>query len=114
MLVEASEFLEQYQRFVNCSTEEVQRWLDLVEGNYCPAKIWGEEKAKNGIKLLTAHFLEMEWTQTAQTGSMATEVARGGTVSAPTSLGDDFSLTTYGRQYLALKKTVPIFGALVL
>jgi Protein of unknown function (DUF4054) len=102
-------FLQQYPRFESVSPGAIQSYLDLAATAYCPVSVWGD-RALSGIALLTAHFLEMEWIQTAQTSGMATQIAAGKGVSAPASSDDDFSLTTYGRQYKLLKATVPASG----
>ena len=108
MLVTVDEFLEQYPIFEKTEFDEeiIEGYLETAE-SLCNSN-W-KKKQQRGIKLLTAHWLTMEMQQTAVTASMGATIAAGNQVRTSGS-EDDFSLTTYGRQYKHLRKTIPTTG----
>lgn len=107
-VVSTDEFLDNYPLFYKTRVDEeiIEGYLETAEC-YCSSK-WNKKRAR-GIKLLTAHWLTMEMQQTAVTAGIGTTIAAG---NSPRVSGseDDFTLTTYGRQYLALKKTILSVG----
>lgn len=101
MVVTRSSFLARYKKFVTQDPEIVD--FALEQSKECViTSLWGQRR-DTGIMLLTAHFLEMEDAQTAETGSRAIAMASGSSGSSLSAQQDDFQLTTYGRRYKMLK-----------
>lgn len=91
-----------YNRFAIAEPLTIQFWLDVAALSFVPASLWGVHRV-TGIMLCAAHFLEMEWAQTAETAGSATAIASGGGGRSPTANTDDFQLTTWGRRFSFLR-----------
>ena len=91
-----------FNRFATLEPLLIQTWLDASTLSYVPASLWGVHRV-TGIMLCTAHFLEMEWAQTAETAGSATAIASGGGGRSPSAQQDDFQLTTWGRRFAFLR-----------
>ena len=104
--VTALEFLALYDEFEVLGIDKVQAVIDYAERNYCSAKSWGG-KQRDGIMLVAAHALTMQVMQTSEMIGSTVSVARGQGGRSGSPADNDFQLTTYGRQYLALRKTLP-------
>ena len=91
-----------YKRFTTVEPLDIQTWLDVAALTYVPASLWGVHRV-NGIMLCAAHFLEMEWAQSAETAGNATAIASGSGGKSPTASTDDFQLTTWGRRFAFLR-----------
>ena len=91
-----------YNRFAEVEPLVIQIWLDSAALSYVPASLWGVHRI-TGIMLCAAHFLEMEWAQTAETAGSATALASGSGGRSPTAQQDDFQLTTWGRRFAFLR-----------
>jgi|GEM_PF-2716058 len=94
-------FVEAFPRFSDRSHEQIKFWLNVAD-IYCPSSMWGELRPQ-GLYLVTAHFLEMLDIQDIETGGKSIPLAAGTGGGSATPQQDDFSLTTWGRQYLFLR-----------
>ena len=101
-MVSVETFLLHYPRFVIVAVDTIQFNLEFASQTFVPASIWGIHR-EQGIMLATAHFLEMEWFQTAETTGTANATASGTGGKAPTSQQDDWLLTTWGRRFKFLR-----------
>lgn len=74
-------------------------------------KIWGN-KASEGVELLAAHFLTAYFYEQAQMAGGAINLNAGqvAQIPSPTGSREDYSATSYGRQYLNLLDSLPITG----
>ena len=104
-----TEFLTYYPDFSVIDSHIIKETLSLAEECYCRGSPWKNKPAmKNqAIKLIAARFLSMRWLQTAEVVGAATSLASGSPGRSPTSQENDFSLTSYGRQYLEIRKRIP-------
>ncbi|WP_099066627.1 DUF4054 domain-containing protein [Nostoc linckia] len=103
-VVSADDFLAKgFHRFATIDPANIQIWLDTATLSYVPASFWGVHRI-TGIMLCAAHFLEMEWFQTAETAGSATAIAAGNGGRSPSAQQDDFQLTTWGRRFTFLRK----------
>jgi hypothetical protein len=102
MVVTLEQFLAKYPRFLPKSAEEIQAQLDVAKKVYAPSSVFGEIR-DHAICLVAAHFLEMDWLQSAETLGVAVQVAAGGGGGSPTSSENDWLLTTWGRQFKYLR-----------
>lgn len=104
MIVTASEFLTQFPMFASKSTVEIERTLQEAERD-CPADRWKADQV-TGIMLKTAHLLAMDWYETSQIVSAAIPLTGGqpGRTASPGS--DDLDVTTWGRRYKKLARSV--------
>ncbi|MBN3946456.1 MAG: DUF4054 domain-containing protein [Nostoc sp. NMS7] len=91
-----------YNRFAIVEPLTIQFWLDTSALSFVPASLWGIHRV-TGIMLCAAHFIEMEWLQTAQTSGSATSIAAGGGGGSLAAQQDDFQLTTWGRRFSFLR-----------
>lgn len=91
-----------YNRFATVEPMYIQNWLDSAALSYVPASLWGVHRV-TGIMLCAAHFLEMEWLQTALTSGAATAIVSGGGGGSLAAQQDDFQLTTWGRRFTFLR-----------
>jgi len=91
-----------YTRFSTIAPLTIQVWLDSAALSYVPASLFGVHRV-TGIMLCAAHFLEMEWAQTAETAGSATAIASGSGGKSATANTDDFQLTTWGRRFSFLR-----------
>lgn len=96
--------------FAEVSATRIQLFLDFAatQINVCA---WGN-KADQGLIYLTGHFLKLD-LDNANGGAAAGPVSQEavGQVSASYQIGESFSdsefgVTSYGRRYLELRKTV--------
>ena len=100
------QFIALYEEFEVLEKSKVIAHLEHVANNYCAPKAWGK-KQQTGIMLLTAHLLYMKWQTQAQVGGAAAKISSGETPSMLNPTDKDLELTTYGRQYLELRNTLP-------
>lgn len=107
----ASEFLAKYPEFGMFAVELIQSWLDDCEAMHCPAVAWKDPiRQRTGVMLRTAHYLEVQRQQIAQSASMGAAVSVGQMVSSSGGQFDDLDQTSYGRQFKQLKATIPRTG----
>lgn len=90
-----------YSKFNVVNPADIQNWLDQA-ALFVPASLWGTHRI-NGIMLCAAHFLEMEWADSAQISGMTTAIAAGNSTTPPAAQQDDFQLTTWGRRFSFLR-----------
>ena len=111
----ATDFLTRYPDFAVIDNHIIQDVLDTNAEIYCGGSVWLEYPIKRrlGVFLSAAHVLTMEWLQTAEVVGAASSLASGSTGRSPTSSENDFQLTTYGRQYLSVKASLPVIGILM-
>ena len=103
-MVDATFFLAIYPQFQTVDLHVIQYQLNFAENNYCSG--WVEPKKTDAVMLIAAHNLSMNWFQQAEIASSASGIASGSGGSSPSGSSNDWELTTYGRQYLALQKTI--------
>lgn len=103
-MVEATQFLTIYPQFSGVPLGAIQYQLDYAANNYCPS--WEEPKKTDATMLITAHNLSMGWLQQAEIASSAAGIASGSGSRSPSGSDNDWSLTTYGRQFLLLRDTI--------
>jgi hypothetical protein len=101
-------FLAIYTMFESVDAMFITHALETSE-MFCPLSVWGDKQVK-GIMLYAAHLLAMDWLQQAEIAAAATSIASGQSSRSQTSAQDDLDLTTYGRQFKLLRKTIPAFG----
>lgn len=111
-MVDATYFLSLYPQFSGVGLHAIQYQLNYAENNYCPD--WNEPKKTDGTMLITAHNISMGWLQQADIASSAAGIASGSGSKSPSGSDNDWSLTTYGRQYLLLRDTIYVPPLLVL
>lgn len=109
MTVTVDEFLALYDDFSTVDRLKVQANLDFCARNYCKGKVWGATR-KDAIMLRAAHRGTMLWFQTAQMAAAATAVSKGTAPANQVAVDNELLLTTYGREYLELRKSLPITG----
>lgn len=109
----AKQFKQLHPDFGGFDDEVIQTHLN-EQANYCPDRTWtwsGEAvpgtTQVRGIRLRVAHILEMQRQQQAQAAGAAAAAAKGKPPSNPSAKGDDWDLTTYGRQYKQLRRSLP-------
>lgn len=103
-MIDATYFLSLYPQFSGIELHLIQYQLNFASNNYCPG--WEEPKKTDGTMLITAHNLSMGWLQQADIASSAAGIASGSGSKSPSGSENDWSLTTYGRQYIALRDTI--------
>lgn len=91
--VTAAEFKLNYRRFRQILDEDIQPILDRVERLHCSYDAW-KDWQKDGIMLLTAHTLDLEYKQEADIGSLAGNVAKGQASGSLSSVSEDWLLLT--------------------
>lgn len=107
----AAEFLEYTKGFEMFSTEELDRWLSLVESIHCPAEIWTDPvRQRQAVILRTAHYLETQRLQMAESANIGASASIGQGASSGGGQMDDLDQTIYGRQFKQLRKTLPTAG----
>lgn len=117
----ASEFIQD-TRFAflgdQFSPEEIQQHLDSTEASYFPPEaiqLWGVT-AIEGVKLLTAHFLQEMLMGQMSIAAAAASIQAGQSVgfqgfSSPLMQSGGYDTTPFGRQYENLRKQViPLTG----
>ena len=106
-LVSLDQFLDKYSQYeeVDPSEIDIEGYLEDAETMYCPAK-WGKRRVR-GIMLLTAHWIELNWEQTAHAASQATQIAAGRAIKVTGNFENDLTLTNYGRQWSNLRNQIP-------
>lgn len=82
---------------------EIQEAIDDAVAD-CPIERWGDEQDR-GVRLLAAHNLICNWQEAAAVVSGSIPLA-GGTASSGSSSGVDLESTTYGRQWIRLRKRI--------
>lgn len=107
-MVSVSDFLTRFPMLEAVPEHAIANILAEQE-IFCPARVWGN-KQNMAILLRAAHVVSMEWIQTGILASSANSIASGGGATAPSGAEDDLDLTTYGRQFKALRKTIPAIG----
>ena len=100
------DFIALHEEFEVLGQQKVTAHLKYVANNYCAPRAWGK-KQQAGIMLLTAHLLYMKWQTQAQVGGAAAKISSGEAPSTLSPTDKDLALTTYGRQYLELRNTLP-------
>lgn len=105
-MVDATFFLSLYPQFSGVELHLIQYQLDFAANNYCPN--WEESKKTAGTMFIAAHNLSMSWLQQADIASSAAGIASGSGSKSPSPSENDWNLTTYGRQYIALRDTIYI------
>lgn len=111
-VVLANEFLSVFPEFADSgfSIDRIDFWLDTVETIHCPSSVWTDPlRRQKAIMLKTAHYLETQRQQMAQTASMGAAISTGQTPGS-NSVSDELDQTSYGRQFKQLRKTLPITG----
>lgn len=94
---------------------DIQLRLDDTEKHYFPEatiELWGDSRAE-GLKLLTAHSLQVDMMNAAMLASMAANLQAGGQASIqPTysSTENGYDLTPFGRQYNQLLRSIAVTG----
>lgn len=101
-----AEFLEIYPCYESRQESEIDFYLTLAS-DYCPLSQWGKRR-NNGIALLTAHFLEVSWRESAVTASLASGLTGGNTISMPSTFDESIKLTDFGRQWNMLRNNIPV------
>lgn len=111
-MITATDFLAKYPDFAILENHIIQDTIDTVSVVYCGGTPWLQRPAKRetGICFATAHLLTMNWIQTAEVVGAASSLASGSPGRSPSSVENDFSLTTYGRQFLQIKQSIPATG----
>lgn len=106
----AEDFFEAYPKYesLNVEEEQIERLIALAQ-NFT-SSTWEERKQTQGIGLLVAHWIETEWLQQIAVSGQASAIAGGQGAGGLTPIENDFTTTAYGRRYLELKKTIPVFG----
>jgi hypothetical protein len=97
MAVTSYDFLTKYKKFQSQDLEMVELCLEQASA-IVATSVWGQRR-DTGVMLACAHFLEMEWSQTAETGGTAIAMASGSGGRSPQSQENDWLLTTYGRRF---------------
>lgn len=90
-------------QFNEIPDSKTQFWLDISENYHCPIKVWGDRQ-RDGIIVLTQHFLTMDLMQAAETAGTAVGLASGNGGRAPSNFDNDLNLTHYGRQFQILRR----------
>ena len=111
-MISATQFLALYPQFSSVELHLIQYQLDFAANNYCSG--WTEPKKTDGAMLIAAHNLSMSWFQQADVASSAAGIASGSGSKSPSGTENDWSLTTYGRQYIALRDTIYVPPLIVL
>lgn len=94
---------------------EVQSRLDQTELDFFPdstIEIWGTRRPE-GLKLLTAHFLQIDMTNQAIVASMGANLQAGGAASIQQLQAIDpmaYNTTAFGMQYQMMLKTTGTTG----
>ncbi len=109
-MLTVEDFFEAYPKYesLNVEEEQIERLIALAQ-NFT-SSTWGETKQAQGIELLVAHWIEAEWLQQIDISGRSSAIALGQGAGNLTSIENDFTTTAYGRRYLELKKTIPVFG----
>lgn len=103
-MVDVNYFLSLYPQFSVVDYHVIQHQLNAAENNYCIS--WPEPKKTQGIMLVAAHHLTIEWLQQVEVVSSASVVVEGSKINALSPKKIDWNLTTYGWQYLSLSETI--------
>jgi hypothetical protein len=83
---------------------EVEEVIQAAQAD-CPIERWGD-RTDRGVTLLAAHMLVMDWYENATIVSGAIALT-GGRSSSGSGSGDmDLKETTYGRQWIRLRRLV--------
>lgn len=110
MKISVQAFLEHYSHFEHLGEPKIAHYLDFCERVHCPIGKWsiGDDDSRQieGIRLRTAHYLQMELTQIAFSAAMGAAIQRGGSMPTPPDM-NDLGSTTYGQQFKALQKKLP-------
>ena len=101
-----AQFLAIYSCYQSRSESEIQFYIDLAS-NFCPLTQWGINQLK-GIALLTAHFLEVSWRESAVTASLASGLTGGNSINMPSGFDESIKLTDFGRQWNMLRNNIPV------
>lgn len=101
-----ADFLAIFECYESRTEAEIQFYLDLAS-SYCPASRWGV-KRDQGIALLTAHFLEVSWRESAVTASIASGLTGGNMINMPSAFDESIKLTDFGRQWNMLRNNIPV------
>jgi hypothetical protein len=101
-----AEFLGYFPCYQSRSETEIGFCISLAT-DYCPLSQWGDRRVK-GIILLTAHFLEVSWRESAVTASLASGLTGGNSISMPSAFDESIKLTDFGRQWNMLRNTIPV------
>jgi len=105
MVGSISDFLAIYSEFRTLEESKVASSLQSAE-LYCPPK-WGKYR-KQGVYLITAHRLTMEWLQKGAVASTAIAQAKG-SASGNTMKSDSWlEGSVYGQEYIQLRKSLPM------
>ena len=114
-LINAGQVITRYPDFKTISSDIIEFAIQEA-AMFTNSSVWlaSLEKARMAQLFIVAHKLTSEWLQTAEIASAAAGLASGqsGGASSGGYGASDFESTHYGRQYLALKKTLlstPIF-----
>lgn len=110
-----TDFLTRYPNFSVVDAHIIQNTLDMSSEVFCAGTPWLEQPVKRelGVYLCSAHVLTMDWLQTSEVVGAASSLASGSPGRSPTATENDFQLTTYGRQYLAIKASLIAIGVLM-
>ena len=110
--VTAAVFLSEYPEFSPAfSADRIQSLLDLCENVHCPSSVWDDPiRQELAIKLRTAHYLECQRQQQAETASIGASVSQGQQATAESGDFDDLNQTVYGRQFKQLRKMLIVAG----
>lgn len=106
-MLSASDFLARYPDFASLDIDLVSAALEQAK-SYCPLDVW-LDKQSQAIALVAAHSLAMRWLQIGEIAATSVANAKGGKPQS-NSGGDWFEGTSWGREFLQLRKSIIVSG----
>ncbi|MBD1995299.1 DUF4054 domain-containing protein [Leptolyngbya sp. FACHB-541] len=104
VVVTVADLLAVYPKFTKAGEPFISAMLARAHAQ-CPLNVWGDSQFE-GVMLYTAHLIELEWQQMAETAGMAVSIAAGQKTAASARTGNHLNWTSYGQQFDALSRTL--------
>ncbi len=112
--MEWQEFLQIFPKYsCFCANETASLGFLLQLAETMVGDIYPPAKRKIAIAFFVAHQIEAGWLQELDVASKASAVSAGSANGSLSPIDNDFATTYYGRQYLEIKKTIPVIGTII-
>lgn len=110
-MITPSTFLANYDEFQILEESKIQGAINEAIA-FCPFDVWGCNH-NQALSLIAAHILTMRWLQVGAIAASAVQNAKGRDGSNRMDSDSWLTGSTWGQQYLQLRRSLPVSGFIV-